>query len=97
MKDKDKSRNGQGGGENSGNQVFVVFLGTVKLKYEATPVKARQILEDGGATPSQEFTLESLQGRAGKAIKEFQLNDDVQLTPHDEKFFRAVPTGGGRA
>lgn len=75
---------------------FVVHVGKVNLKYDHSPVLASTILQDAGAVPPAEFVLEQLQHPNGPPEHEFQPADEVALGPHD-KFFRAVPSGGGRA
>lgn len=75
---------------------YVVFLGKAKLTYHEAVVKARRILEDGGARPAEEFVLEQLKGESGQAVKEYEPGEDVPLD-RGAKHFRAVPRGGGRA
>lgn len=83
--------------EKTETKSYIVFVGKVKLSYEESPIPASRLLADGGATPVEKFILEGLQGESGRAVKEYQPNDMVDLNEQHSKHFRAVPSGGGRA
>lgn len=78
-------------------RTYVVFLGKTKLTYQEQTVAASRILEDGGATPAGDFVLEALRGEGGKADRQFQPSEGVDLSEQHRVHFRAVPDGGGRA
>ena len=77
---------------------YVVFVGAMKEKFDHSPVSAGDMLKAAGAVPEAEYILEALTDKGGNVEKEYQSTDSVDLgPPHKEKYFRAVPKGGGRA
>ncbi|HEY4180216.1 MAG TPA: hypothetical protein VGM90_25410 [Kofleriaceae bacterium] len=76
---------------------YVVFVGATKETFEQSPVLAGEMLKKAGATPEADFVLEALTHKGGSVEHEYQSTDTVALDEHKEKFFRAVPKGGGRA
>jgi hypothetical protein len=76
---------------------FVVFVGATLEKFDASPASAADMLTKAGATPATDFVLEALTHKGGAVEREYQSTDMVALDEHKQKFFRAVPKGGGRA
>lgn len=93
--------NGQNGEQSRGqeqvNREYVIHVGALALKYEASSVSANRILEDAGFIPPEEYVLEALRGAQGPAEQQFETTEQVPLNEPHDRHFRAVPRGGGRA
>jgi hypothetical protein len=64
----------------STRRTLEVHVGRLKLTYNTSPAKARQILEDANFRPTDEYVLEGLRGANGPVDREHQADDDGDLT-----------------
>jgi len=83
--------------QHKGGRTYVVHIGALTLKFDASPVQAALILTRAGCTPPEDYTLERLKGAQGPAEQEYEAADLVTLDEAHAQHFRAVPKGGGRS
>lgn len=83
--------------QHKSSRTYVVHIGTLTLKFDASPVQAALIMTKAGFTPPEDYTLERLKGAQGPAEQDYEAADSVPLDEAHAQHFRAVPKGGGRA
>jgi len=71
-----------------------IFVNAVKEEWDQNQVLASDIMRKAGG-PVDNSILEALDRPNGKAVKDFNPGDTVDLTLKERKFFRITPGGGG--
>jgi len=75
----------------------VIHVGQMEQTWDQDIVKASAIMKRANFDPPTGFVLEALKHPNGDVVKEYQPDDDVNLTEPDRKFFEVTPGGSGRS